>query len=461
MRGAMIRREPVTSRVARDDRGHDLRWQVAAVLFLIGTGMVFGLWAGPAILHTRVWTTPGDIWVTMRAAHVIAWGGEGILYQHSYGFITFPGVAVALAPVAMLSSALHLTESFPFTLPHPTAWFVLGPAEMALGSFLLFPLGALARRLGIPRGRRRLLLFLEVATIWPATVLWGHPEDLVALGFALYALMSALDERWRRCAVLAGVAIAFQPLAIVLVPLMAAYIPWRRWLSAASIAVAPSALLLMTPLLHTFKTTVHNLVDQPTSPTVMHPTPWVALAPVLEPGHMGTIGRWRMTQFGLTFVNHLQHFSASVAGGPSRLLAIVGAIAIACYVARRRPPEPLVFWCAGLALSLRCVFESVTVEYYAVPTLAVALLLAAHGGKLRLGFAVVSAAACTYVSYFHFSPWVYYVPVTATLLGTLLVGWPGRVGAEAALRAEADDVSEGSDVLAAGDAVKRRIVAPA
>lgn len=414
------------------ERKRDLRWQLGAVLFLIGTGMIFGLWVGPAVLHTRAWTVPGDIWVTMRAAHIVAWGGEGILYQHSYGYITFPGVAVALAPVAMLSSALHLSESFPFTLQHPTAWLVLGPAEMAFGSFALFPLGAVARRLGVPANKRVGLLLLEVAAIWPATVLWGHPEDLLALGFGLYALIAALDGRWRRCAVLVSVAIAFQPLALVLVPLAAAYIPWRKWVRAAVVAVAPSAALLITPLLHTFRTTVHNLVDQPTSPTVMHATPWIALAPVLQPGYMGLMGRWRMTQFGLTFVNHLQHFSASVAGGPSRLLAILGAVAIGFYVARRRPAEPAVFWFAGLALSLRCVFESVTVEYYAVPTLAVALAVAAHGGRWRLVIASVSAAMCTYVSYFHFSPWLYYLPVTATLLGTLLAGWPGRAAVSGA-----------------------------
>jgi len=419
----MIRR----GKIRTDDdaeRAHDLVFQVAAVAFLVASGMAFGIWVGPAMFGTHAWMIPGDIWVTQRAAHIIAWGGEGILYQHSYGYITFPGAAVVLAPVAMLSSALHLSESFPFSLPHPTAWFILGPSEIALGSFVLFPLAAIARRLDVPRARRLVLLALEVAVIWPATVLWGHPEDLVALGFGLYALMRARAGQWKKSAVLMGLAILFQPLAVLLIPLAGAYIPWRKWLSAASVAIAPSILLLATPLIHTFRTTLHNLVDQPTSPTVMHPTPWLALAPVIRPGYTGLLGRWRKTGLGITFVNHSTHFSASVAGGPSRLFAIFGAVAIGLFVARRRPSEPVLYWCAALSLSLRCVFESVTVEYYAIPTLAIALVIGANASRVRFALVAISASACTVLSYFHLAPWAYYLPVTATLLGAVLLGLP-------------------------------------
>ena len=43
-------------------------------------------------------------------------------------------------------------------------------------------------------------------------MIWGHPEDAVAVGFALYALVFALDGRWTGAGWLFGAALATQPL---------------------------------------------------------------------------------------------------------------------------------------------------------------------------------------------------------------------------------------------------------
>lgn len=409
------------------ERRHDLRWQFGAALAIVVTGMAFSLWWAPVVKLSAVWwrpgpnaahrwIVPGDIWVTMRAAHVIAWGGEGILYQNAHGFITFPGIAVLLAPVAMLSSALHLSESFPIALAHPTAWLLVGPVEMSIGASVLFSLGALARRLGVPRGRRIVLLWLEAAVVWPAVALWGHPEDLVALAACLYAVAALLDGRWLRAAALFGAALAFQPFVVLVLPVAFACVPRRRWPVAASVMALPPAALLAAPLLWTWRTTTHNLIDQPTFPTTMHSTPWVGLSPVLAHAHT-----FFLPAHGPAASRVLDHVGEIVAGGPSRTFAVLGAVMIGLYVARRRPPEATVFCLVALALGLRCVFESVMIGYYVIPGLALCLVLCAVAGNLRLALGAVCAAACTYLSYRHAGPWGYYVPVTATLLGTWLV----------------------------------------
>lgn len=405
-------------------RGH--AGVVAAGAAIVVVGMVFSLTWGPVVRHLSTWVTPADLWGTVREAHVVAWGGEGILYQaRATGFITLPGIAVLLAPVSMVSSALHLTESYPLMLNHPTAWLLFGPIEMALGSAVLFPFDTLARRLGVTRGRRVLLMWVEAAIVWPAVVLWGHPEDLVALTFALYGLMDAFDGRWTRSAALFAVAVAFQPLTLLVLPLAFAYVPARVWLRSAAIVALPSALLLIAPLVHAWATTTYALVDQPTYPTLLHATPWLALSPILQ--HASTSGAVSLehTVAGGTVATMARPALETVAGGPSRLLAVAASIGIAVYVGRRRPTELTVVWLAALAFSTWCVFEAVLLPYYLVPGLALSLLAAAVGGGPRLLVAVGCAAVCTYCSYLYLGPWAYYLCVVGLLLATWCSGWPG------------------------------------
>jgi hypothetical protein len=400
-------------------------WVLGAALAVVVVGMAYSLWWGPVVRHIDAWSTPSDLWGTMRAAHVIGWGGEGILYQSSTNLVTFPGIAVVLAPVAIVCGALGLTEGFPIALAHPTAWVLVGPAEMVLGALLLFPLDAMARRLGVAGRRRVVLVWLEAALVWPVVALWGHPEDPLALALGIYGLMAAFDRRWRRCAGFFAAAIVLQPLTVLVLPIAFVYLPRRRWLPMAGIAAFPSAMLLVAPLAYAWKTTVHALVDQPNYPSIDHATPWLALAPVLQPAREFGGGLvLRHTTGGLTFTTAPGRLVEVVAGGPGRLIAIGCAVALAVVVARARPSEPTVLWLAALALCLRCVFESVLDPYYFVPGLAVALVLAARTSGRRLGAATLCAAACTYWSYRHVGQWEYYLPVTVLLLGAWALGRP-------------------------------------
>ncbi len=192
---------------------------------VVATGMVFSFLWLPLIqsgFYHGWWITPGDMWVTYRTAHWIGWGAYGSLYSAAPGYHTFPGLAIVLAPLSMLTSALGLSECLPYMIPHPTAWLLLGPVEMLLGCSSLFALDSLARRLGVVGTRRYVLCVMEGVVIWPSLVIYGHPEDAIAIAFAVLAFTRALDRRWTQAGWLFAVAISFQPLGLLVLPVVLA-----------------------------------------------------------------------------------------------------------------------------------------------------------------------------------------------------------------------------------------------
>jgi hypothetical protein len=190
------------------------------------------------------------------------------------------------------------------------------------------------------------------------------------------------------------------------------------------VVAGPSVVLLLGPLVRNWGPTIHALVDQPNYPSIDHPTPWLALAPVI--GHAAVGGQVfvRHGAHGFVATTTPVHRALVVAAGPGRLLAVAAAVGIGVWVARRRPPEPTVVWLASLALGARCVFESVLDPYYTVPALTLGLLLAADAGKARLALGVLAAAVCTWWSYRRLGEWAYYLPVMTTLIAAWVVAWP-------------------------------------
>lgn len=396
------------------------RWHAAplwATLFVVVSGMAVSLLWFPVVDHVSGWLTPGDLWGTFRDAHLIGWGGEADVYQSGTGYLSPPGFPLLLAPIAMLSGALHLTESFPLYLHRPGAWLLLGPAEFLYGAVVLFPIDALARRFGVPRARRVVVVWTSAALCVPQLLLWGHPEDLLAVAWALYGLLAAFDSRWTRSAVLLGIGVAIQPLVVLVVPLVFARLCWRLWAREAGIVALPTALLLAAPVLHTWRTTVHAIASQPTFPKIGHATPWMALSPVL---HAQKIGHE---------VVGLPTTTATTAGGPERILALAIAVAVGAVAARVRPSEPGLVWLATLCLAVRCVFEPVMFPYYTLPALLLVVLGAGIGSRRQFIVALGAAGACLWVAGVNTPPWEYYVLVTVLLLAACLLSIPCRGGA--------------------------------
>jgi len=381
------------------------KWPAVLTVALVGTGMAYNLFWVPVVRHMPLWALPGDIWGTYRSAHYIAWGALGSVYSGSTGLITFPGILLLLAPVAALTGHLGMTEAFPYPVPHPTAWFVLGPYEMVLGCTVLFACDALAQRLAVPAGRRILLSVAETVVLWPVLVFWGHPEDAVGVALAVYAMVFAFDDRWTGAGWLFGAAVVTQPLVLLVLPVLLARSGWRRAAPLLARSFVPSALLLTTPVLAQFHATTYSLVNQPNFPLIDHVTPWTALAPRLG-GH----GR-----------------SLMVAAGPGRIVAVLGACALGWWARRwRYRPEALV-WAAAVAMALRCFTESVMDDYYVWPALALALVAVAPARRWRIGVCVVASIAVTVCAENHLAPWwSWWFVVTGGLVVSLLAPLLGR-----------------------------------
>jgi len=339
----------------------------------------------------------------------MAHGHFGTIY--TFGFLEFPGILVALAPFGALSGILHtsflqiatanrLAPAYPqsfvgpglvgspvyhssagYFVVHPQWLIFVAPYALMLSSIALFAFDSLAERLQISRPRRAVLCVTEAVLLWNMTVRWGHPEDAVAIALAVYALIFALDGRFVGSGWLVGAALAFQPLVLLMVPVLLAFAGRRNAFGMVIRSVLPAGVLIAAPLIANFRSTVHALVDQPSSPSLNHATPWTALSPDVGDG--------------------------LVAAGPIRILGLVLACGLGIWIYRKSVARPeLIVWSCALGLALRPYTESVMTAYYPWAALAVGLVVAAQCGR-RFGVAVVVAIATTVLAEQHLGwlPW--------------------------------------------------------
>lgn len=395
---------------------------------LIVIGMFTTTW-GPALLGRAEWALPYDLWGTLIATTRLAHGNIGGVYAPPTGLISLPGAAVILLPCAALISALGLSLGIPGPHnPHPAVWLVAGPYQIALCCVTLFAADALAERLGVPFWKRGMLAAAGAGILWSVSARWGHPEDAVAVGLLLYAVLAQSRARPGLAGWLAGAAVCVQPLVLLALPVMLALLPWRRMIPFLVAAVLPSAVLLGATAIANWHDTYLSVTSQPNSPVINHPTAWTSLAPQMA--------------------NH------NVAAGPFRLATIV--LACLCALAVRRhwqsranpaahggmPPSgdsagdsapwPAallidVLWWAALALALRSFFEPVMVSYYPWPPMAVALIPAATLSWPRLVAAGLLAGGLTAAAQGpSHAVWIWWVPIVAGLTVLLLVSRPVR-----------------------------------
>ena len=372
------------------------------MLAFVIVSMAYSLWWNPVVHHSRDWVVPGDIWSTFRAAHWVGWGDLGGIYGNDTQLVTFPGIAVLLAPVAMVSGALGLGESHaPIFNSQPTSWLLLGPAIVLLGSMCLVAFDAMAEELGVDRRRRILLSFMEAIVIFQVVTLWGHPEDMLALTFSLYALLALFRGRWTLSGWLWGAAIVTQPLVILMFPLAFVRTPTPHRVRLCLYGALPSVVLLSAPLVMQWRQTSAVLFHQANARFLDHATPWIALSPTLSRTTVGT--------------------------GPGRMIAVLLAVLVGFMAYRRAPSRVGLLWLCALALSLRCVFESVMDVFYLGPPLALIVLTAATCASRRrlVGAWAISIFATVY-GFHRASEWGYWAPMVAFLAIGLACAWPGR-----------------------------------
>jgi hypothetical protein len=383
-------------------------WPILLSCVYVVSGLLYCFRWGSVVQHVpSLWLIPKDLPRTYYAATALAHGHFGAIYQPGVAFLSYPGILIVFACLGAMSNmfggsiieiglnhqllahpqvyrvndvnSLLLAKSPGFSygreyVLHATVFTALIPAALIVSCLALFAFDALAERLSVSRGHRVVLSIVEAVLLWNVTVPWGHPEDAVAIALATYALVLALDGRFRGAGWLLGAAIAFQPLVLPVLPILLAMAGRRDGPGLALRSILPPAALLAVPLIANFRVTLHQLVDQPTFPSADHVTPWTALAPRLG-GH------------GPTLV---------VAGGPGRVLAILVAIGLGVWVARHwlKRPELLVYACL-LALALRSYTESVMTPYYPWAALAFGLAVVARCDHIRFAVGIILTVAMT------------------------------------------------------------------
>lgn len=384
-----------------------------SALFVVA-GCLYCFVLGPAVRHVPAfWASPSDLGNTFRSASDLARGHVSTVYGRS-GLVSFPGILLLLLPFGALSSAFQTTvvqisqggrplPQLQTTVVHqylanpvighgggnvyvaqPQWLLVVFPFTLVLACSALFAFDALARQLGVTMGHRRLLAVVEAGLLSSPIVETGHPEDVVAVALAVYALVYVLRGRWAPAGWLFGMAIAFQPLVLLMAPILLVVAGWPEALAFAGRSALPSAALLALPLATGFSSTIRTLLYQPNYPLVDHQTPWTALAP-----HLGGSG------MGL-----------SVASGPGRMFAIAAAGFIGYRARRWREDPEQLLWACAVALGLRCYTESVMDPYYTWPALALGVVLVARRSAPRYAAAIAVASATTVVSLEHAIAWL-------------------------------------------------------
>jgi hypothetical protein len=419
------------------DRLGRRKWALIAGAASLVVGMAYMLAWEHFHYHSKHWgwETGADLWGIFRGAHYVGWGYLGGVYSSGNGVVSFPGMEVLLAPVAMLSRALHLTESFEGDfLPRPTAALLLQPVELLLSCTAIFATDALAERLDIARGRRIALCFAVAAVAWPVAAIWGHAEDVLAVTFAIYALIACVDRKWARSGWLLGFGIVMQPLVLLLLPLFIAASPAGQRLMVAVRSAALSIVLVGLAFIGNPGETFTALAKQPTPLGPNHPTPWAALAPRLSGPTLHSGSPVTLVHVGNRFrlsvtPDHFQ-IPVVVSGGGGRIIDVVFALLVGVYI-WRRPQDPVrLLWLATVVLASRCFFEPVMTPYYLAPPLILALVMVARMDRKRFLAALVIVGEITYFSYRHLSPWRWWLPVVAGLVGVVALGYPKRPVAE-------------------------------
>ncbi len=336
-------------------------WMLAAVMgfSLLSHTLLHG---GPVTL-----ASPSDLWNLASSSSAVLHGHFSHVYFRGSALTSPPALEFVLAPVLRIGQLLGLSPHLRARGEPLSMWFVLGPAAALLASSALFAVDAVARHWQLPDGRRLALALVGALGVGNVVAGWGHPEDCVALAFVVWAAL-AMERQGPaggpRAALLLGLGIAFQPLAILGVVPVLCRLDWRSAGRVAWRLVAPSALVLVAPLLAEAHQTLTVLVRQPFDPKYVSFTPLTHLAPVIGPGTDG--------------------------GGPTRLLATVLSMGLALAVCRRRHDLQAVLAVTAAAFFLRVVLETELNWYYLWPVPALCLLLSMRRSGAR--FALCTAA---------------------------------------------------------------------
>jgi len=186
--------------------------------------------------------------------------------------------------------------------------------------------------------------------------------------------MAAVKVGW-----LLGAAIAFQPLVILVVPVILGRATSKGFWKIAWRALTPSAVLLILPVVSDLHDTFRAIVEQPFAISEARVTPWTVLAP-----HLG---------------------EGVVSPGPMRIVAIGICCAIGVRCSRKASGDPAFVWCAAICLGTRFVTESTLEPYYIWPALALLAVCAVDRSQMRFLASCACVIAVVVYTDMHFGTW--------------------------------------------------------
>lgn len=334
-------------RVAPARRGKDRHPALGAVVVAAVAAFLFfaySFWWPAAVDHVRAWAIGGDTWMATTAAIYVSHGAYQEVYWGSPSYFALPLSAIILAPAVRLGQELGLVNGYPYLLPKPTMWWVVGPWTLLWGSI---PVLYAVRAVAWVAGARRQLWALQVATalivVVPCAV-WGHFEDSLAVAGVLLAVRAKLQDRYLLAAVLLGLAICSKQWAIIAVPFLLFTAPQGSRLRLTAVAAVLPILLVAEPLAAHPHVTLRALLIQPTPPLAGH---------------------------------HIGHGSLLAALGPAgdrvaRIVTVLLAGGLACWVAVRR--TRWLYPTMALGLLLRPLLEPFLFGYYLCPGIELAVV---------------------------------------------------------------------------------------
>jgi hypothetical protein len=342
---------------------------MVTVLLAAGALLYWAIFVGVAAHHG--WKPVSDLWNSAGVGLAIGHGHWTAVYGPPSQLESPPGLEFLLAPLMVVGHALGLSSTAAQGNSY-TIWLLfLPPVATVMAASVLFALDAIARRWGYSKAKRVALSAVAGLGVVNAVAFWGHPEDCIALALVLWAAL-AIDRDGSRALIragwLLGIAVAFQPLALLAVaPIVARYgvrdicrVAWRLAL--------PSLVLVLPELIASQAHTLHAVIDQPINPWGLSATPFSHLSLAL--GH------------------------GMYSGGTMRMVATLISVVLGLAICRQRHDLPTVLFVMTLAFTVRVLLETELLGLYFFPILALTLLLTLRRSPVLFGWCAAASVLC-------------------------------------------------------------------
>jgi len=283
-----------------------------------------------------------DLWQSWDSSTFVAHGGYEHVFQSDFVLRTAPGWLLLTAPAARLESTLGLSTV-------RSLWWVVGP--LYFSPLLVFFCAADRWMEGVALARRIVVLATAGLVLFPSTY-QGHPEDVLAVGCALYALHDCRSGRLVAAGWWMGAALGFQLEAVLVLPLCLAIMNRKEWMTFAERAVIVPAALLVLPIAGGPRLALTRLLQ-------LHYSVIPALA------------------------SPLTHLLPGTFSAIWDLMILSGAVAVGCWVTTwKAVPRDRLLWALALVFSLR-LLEPFFLDYYLTVALAVMVVATSFGAWWR------------------------------------------------------------------------------